>query len=327
MLRCVIFIIVFFSCFVTRSQNLPPVAVDDEYSGITNNIISINTPEGVLINDTDPESLPLRVNPSPIINPTNGTLVLNTDGSFVYTPNVNFIGSDMFEYQMCDSGIDDLVSQFDFNTVALTDATVGPNGTSINPNAVQSGCGIRIPSGFTGGSAGLDIVVPNTAGIFGFRSFRIEFTYRDNEGTADIISGGNFRIYHITGNEIGVRVNVVNSVTGISTAYTLNLGGFGSNYNDYIIEYDEVTGDIIYSRNGVETRTEIAPDNSPLDISLAGNVTIGRFMDNAGNVNPSLCSISTTDTSKLCDTAEVALNVLRATVITNRNITYRVRGN
>ncbi len=306
---------------------MPPVAVDDEYNGITNNIISVNASEGVLINDTDPESLPLRVSPNPITNPTNGTLVLNTDSSFVYTPNVNFIGIDMFEYQVCDSGIDDLVSQFDFNTAALTDATVGPNGTSINPNAVQSGCGIRIPSGSTGGSAGLDIVVPNTAGIFGFRSFRIEFTYRDNEGTADIISGGNFRIYHITANEIGVRVNVVNSVTGISTAYTLNLGGFGSNYNDYMVEYDEVTGDIIYRRNGVETRTEIAPDNSPLDISLAGNVTIGRFMDNAGNVNPSLCSISTTDTSKLCDTAQVTLNVLRVTVITNRNITYRVRGN
>ena len=31
-------------------------------------------------------------------NPTNGTLVLNSDGSFTYTPNADFSGTDTFTY-------------------------------------------------------------------------------------------------------------------------------------------------------------------------------------------------------------------------------------
>lgn len=306
------------------AQNQSPIALDDGYGTSTNVTLNIAVP-GILANDTDPEARVLRINPVPVTNTANGVLTLGTDGSFTYVPNANYIGSDSFVYEVCDSGIDDLVSQFDFNTTPFTTATVGPNATSVNADAVQTGCGIRIPRGSTGGNVGLDVAVPNTSGIFNFRSFRVFFTYLDNEGQADIVTGGNFRIYHISGNNLGVRVNVISSVTGVSTALTLNLGAFGANYNDYVVEYDEVTGDIVYTRNGVVTRTEIAPDNSPLDVSLATPVIIGRNMDNAGRDNPSLCTVGIVDTSKLCDTATVMLNVTSATVITNRHITYRVR--
>ena len=318
-----LFVILLFIVLSLYAQNQPPVAQNDTYNINTNSTLNVAAP-GVLANDSDPESTVLRVNPVPFTNTTNGSLTLNTDGSFTNVPNTNYIGSDSFVYEVCDSGIDDLVSQFDFDAAPLTNATVGPNATSINPNAVQTGCGIRIPSGSTGGSVGLDVVVPNTSGIFDFTSFRVFFTYRDNESQADILTGGNFRIYHITGNQLGVIVTVISSATGLPTTLTLTLGNFFSNYNDYIVEYDEVTGDIIYTRNGVVVRTEIAPDNSPLDVSLATSVTVGRNMDNAGNANPSLCNIGIVDTSKLCDTATVTLNVTRATLITNRSITYRV---
>lgn len=321
-----LYLVIFICAGSLYSQNQPPIANNDTYNAVTNNPIIIVNP-GIVQNDIDPEATVLRVNPNPVLQPSNGTVVLNTNGGFTYSPNLNFIGSDVFEYEICDSGIDDLISQFDFDTNSLATATVGPNASSINPNAVQAGCGIRIPSGATGGSAGLDVVVPNTSGIFNFRSFRVFFRYRDNESTADIVSGGNFRIYHITGNQIGVSVTVINSTTGIPTLYTVNLGNFGSDYNTYTVEYDEVTGDIIYQRNSNISRFEIAPNNSPLDTSIASNIIIGQFMDNAGNSNPSLCEIGIVDTSKLCDTANVTINVLKASLITNRRITYRVKVN
>ncbi|NOG48615.1 MAG: hypothetical protein HND48_03570 [Chloroflexi bacterium] len=34
-----------------------------------------------------------------VVGPTNGTLTLNGDGSFIYTPNVNFNGSDLVHLQ------------------------------------------------------------------------------------------------------------------------------------------------------------------------------------------------------------------------------------
>jgi len=73
-----------------------PVAVDDFYN--TNEDVALN--DDVLNNDFDPDADPLTT--SLITNVTNGTLLLNSDGSFTYTPDPNFNGSDTFVYQVCD---------------------------------------------------------------------------------------------------------------------------------------------------------------------------------------------------------------------------------
>ena len=309
-----------------RAQNTPPTAMDDSYSTGLNTPLSVGAVAGVLSNDTDLESPSgLIVNPSAVSSPNSGLLTLSNDGSFTYTPNPGFSGSDAFSYQVCDDGaVNQIVSRFDFDTSNLGLATVGPNATSVNPLAVQTACGIRIGSG-AGGSTGIDVMVPNTGGIFGFTSFIISFEYRDQEGTADIVTAGNFRIWHISGNNLGVRVQVIDGATGLPATYTQNLGGFLSGNNPYTIEYDELTGDVIYTANGTTTTFNLAPPFSPLDTSLASGLQIGRFMDNAGTGLPSLCSVEFIDSSKLCATASVQITI-PTSVITNRRITYRVNG-
>jgi len=47
-------------------------------------------------------------------------------------------------------------------------------------------------------------------------------------------------------------------------------------------------------------------------------------MDNSGNALPSLCRMSINDTSKLCVTGSISLEV-KATIITNRRVTYRIK--
>ncbi|MBK6759015.1 MAG: cadherin-like domain-containing protein [Moraxellaceae bacterium] len=37
-----------------------------------------------------------------VSNPTHGTLVKNTNGTYTYTPEANFNGSDSFSYQVSD---------------------------------------------------------------------------------------------------------------------------------------------------------------------------------------------------------------------------------
>ena len=83
--------------------NTPPVAVDDAYSTVHDTVLNVAAP-GVLANDTDADGDPLIA----ILQtgPTNGLLTLNSDGSFDYTPNAGFVGSDSFTY-VANDGVDD----------------------------------------------------------------------------------------------------------------------------------------------------------------------------------------------------------------------------
>ncbi len=67
----------------------------------------------MLANDTDGEGEPRTTTSQSDV--TNGTLALNTDGSFNYTPNANFTGVDSFTYVANDCTSDSLST-----TVTLT---------------------------------------------------------------------------------------------------------------------------------------------------------------------------------------------------------------
>ena len=57
-------------------------------------------PLGVLANDTDDDPLTAQLASGPL----NGTLLLNADGSFNYTPDEDFAGVDSFTYRASDGG-------------------------------------------------------------------------------------------------------------------------------------------------------------------------------------------------------------------------------
>ncbi len=81
-----------------RSTAGAPTPQDDNFTTFTDSPVSGN----VLLNDTDPNADPLTVTTTPVSGPSNGTLVLNEDGTFDYTPNAGFEGIDTFEYEVCD---------------------------------------------------------------------------------------------------------------------------------------------------------------------------------------------------------------------------------
>ena len=53
-------------------------------------------------NDFDPEKGPLTYSTVPVITPTHGTVTINPNGTFTYTPTPGYIGTDTFTYQVCD---------------------------------------------------------------------------------------------------------------------------------------------------------------------------------------------------------------------------------
>ncbi|MEM6964487.1 MAG: tandem-95 repeat protein [Bacteroidota bacterium] len=72
-----------------------------------------NTPFGtpvvsnVLTNDTDPEGNTQSGNVALLqdVPGTDGTLILNADGSYTFTPAANFSGQTSFQYKVCDDGV------------------------------------------------------------------------------------------------------------------------------------------------------------------------------------------------------------------------------
>lgn len=79
-----------------------PVAVADAYSTAEDTARVVSAP-GLLSNDYDEDGDTLSINPIPTAGPSNGTLALGTDGAFTYTPNIGFVGTDTFTYQLNDA--------------------------------------------------------------------------------------------------------------------------------------------------------------------------------------------------------------------------------
>lgn len=79
--------------------NDAPFATADSYSTNANTTLVITSP-GVLVNDLDVDSDALSA--TLVTDVSNGTLLLAADGSFTYTPNLNFFGSDSFSYLSSD---------------------------------------------------------------------------------------------------------------------------------------------------------------------------------------------------------------------------------
>ncbi|HZD57866.1 MAG TPA: cadherin-like domain-containing protein, partial [Anaerolineales bacterium] len=82
-----------------QAGNAAPVAINDAYTIPFSSTLTVSSP-GVLANDFDSNGDAL----SAVLDfgTSNGTLTLNNDGSFAYTPNQNFLGMDAFTYHVSD---------------------------------------------------------------------------------------------------------------------------------------------------------------------------------------------------------------------------------
>ena len=81
--------------------NDDPLAVDDEFTTSEDTSVTI-LPSDLLANDSDPDGDTPQFVAVDTNSPTNGTLQVNGDGSFAYTPNANFFGSDSVTYGITD---------------------------------------------------------------------------------------------------------------------------------------------------------------------------------------------------------------------------------
>ena len=111
-------------------SNQAPVTFDDYAMVLNGGSVSIleSGDVSVLANDSDPENDLLLVTTTPVSGPSNGTLVLNDDGTFVYTHDGGASLTDSFVYEVCD----------DRFQIKCATATVF---ISINPNSITLSIG------------------------------------------------------------------------------------------------------------------------------------------------------------------------------------------
>ena len=88
---------------ITRISDVAPSAADDRYTVDEDSTLAVSLPNDVLINDYDLDGDALSVNTSPVVDAAHGSLSLNPDGTFTYTPDANFHGTDSFVYEVRDS--------------------------------------------------------------------------------------------------------------------------------------------------------------------------------------------------------------------------------
>ncbi|MBW3563578.1 MAG: tandem-95 repeat protein [Acidobacteria bacterium] len=107
-----------------NAVNDPPVAANDAYSTSEDTVLTVPAP-GVLSNDTDADGDPLTA--VLVTTTSNGTLTLNSDGSFTYTPNADFNGSDSFTYQAFDGAASSNTATVTLTVNAANDPPVAAN--------------------------------------------------------------------------------------------------------------------------------------------------------------------------------------------------------
>ena len=81
--------------------NSSPTGAEDSYIAVAGERRTVAAP-GVVANDADPDLPKNALTAELVTGPANGTLAFSSDGSFAYTPNPGYLGSDSFAYRVSD---------------------------------------------------------------------------------------------------------------------------------------------------------------------------------------------------------------------------------
>lgn len=266
----------------------PPTAVPDAYDLLEDETLVIDS-GGLLANDTPASEGQLTA--VLVEGPQHGTLLLNPDGTFTYTPQADFFGTDTFTYRGVSGDLESDVVSVTLIVAAVNDS---PNFTSegpwLNASEIDEGGSVTLAGSFTdpeggphqvlvdwgdGSTSTLDL--PAGTGNFELPSHRyaddpsgpndvytITVSVVDVEGAAAETSLG------VTVHNVGPDLQVSgNRIVGVGGEFTLNElagfvdpGGAGEQFT-CIVDWGDGT---------VET---IAPDLSIDELSLAAEGKLG----------------------------------------------------
>ncbi len=155
-----------------------------------------------------------------------GGTIASGQGSHAITVNWGSAGPGyIYMLQTAPSGCQGLasiqpISKFDFNTDPLTNATVGPDAISYDPDAYSNGYGYRITTN-CGGTKGADLVVPGAT--FDRGKMCMTFSFQRDENEAEFFTRGGTRFF-LTGGNLSIVMRVSNGAGGFTDVGPLFTG-------------------------------------------------------------------------------------------------------
>ncbi len=274
-----------------NAVNDAPVAVADSYSTDEDTALVVAAP-GVLGNDSDVDGDSLTaVN---VTNPANGTLTLNANGSFTYTPASNYNGSDSFTYKANDGTVDSNTVTVSITVNAVNDAPVAvadSYSTDEDTALVVAAPGVLGNDSDVDGDSLTAVNVTNPAngtltlnanGSFTYTpasnyNGSDSFTYKANDGTVD----SNTVTVSITVNAVNDAPVVSNDLTSQTVQYSDPIATVTITATDVDSPGSLLTASASFTKDGGASQAGL-----PTGLTLAVNTTSAnsRTWTVSGNV-------------------------------------------
>ncbi|MBL0048663.1 MAG: tandem-95 repeat protein [Bacteroidetes bacterium] len=289
-----------------NTTNLAPIAVNDT---------NLNTDEDTALNgdvstnDSDPNGDPLTF--ALFSNAANGNVVLNSDGTFTYTPNLNFNGTDTFIYTVCDNGIPALCANA---TVSITvnpvnDAPLAVDDVNFTPiNLAVNGDVSTNDSDIDGGDTLSFTILINGANGAALMNANGQYTYTPNNNFV----GNDTLTYVVCDNGVPslcdtaivvIGVNVINNApTALNDTLTVN--------EDNILASSVATNDS--DVNGNILTFNLLTSSTHSSSLIMGTDGSFSYVPNPNYNGPDSFTYVVCDNGSpsLCDTATVFITVL-----------------
>jgi len=238
-------------------------AVNDAFSVAEDGVLN----ENVITNDTDLGDG--GVSTTLITDVSNGSLILNADGSFSYLPNANYNGPDSFTYELSDANgdtdqaivsitvtsVNDVVNAISDNFSVTEDGTLNENVITNDSNSGDGGIETTVVAGVNNGKLTLNLdgtftYIPD-ADFNGSDSFTYELSDADGDTDNATVT--------ITVTSVNDLVNAVNDAFNVNEDETLN--------------ENTITNDTDLGDGGVETTIVVNVSNGTLTLNLDGTFT------------------------------------------------------
>ncbi len=304
-----------------------PGSTADAYAAKAGSALTVNAAQGVLANDTDHNGLTLSAALAANGGPSHGSLVLNADGSFTYTPTAGYVGADSFTYIASD-----LSSSGTPTTVTLTVGSTAPTAVA-DAYAVKAGAGLSETAAQgvlandvdNNGMTLTAALAANGGPSHGTLTLNANgsFTYTPVAGFAGTDS---FTYVASDGLSSGAPITVTLNVG--ATAPTAAAGAYGVKTNGSITEsaaQGVLAKDI--DHNGLTLTAALASNGAPAHGSLALNAD-GSFTytPNAGYAGTDSFTYIASDGLSSSAPTTVTLNVSAAPIVVH-SAAYSLREN
>ncbi len=235
-----------------------PTAVGDSFTLDEDSTLTVAANDSILTNDSDPD--PASLSAVLESGPTFGTLGLNSDGTFTYTPSANFFGADTFTYRASDG-----VLESDVTTVTLSVTGTADPPTAVNDTSTATNQGVQVT---------IDVLANDNTDPDGVQTLTITDVSSGSQNST-ITNQGSTILYSAPLGFIGqdVFTYTVTDADGLSNSATVVV--------DVVEAANSTIGGRVYidlNRNGVLDSGEIGLPGSQITLqgTVLGGVAVTR---------------------------------------------------